>query len=302
MSADSIARQPAGVPTGGQFTTGTRTEPDVVLAGTRSPARQAADALKPEWQESFDALRAAGMEHDADDPIAARYRAASDALNHALRKTDWEVATASRSTVTDVPVDRAAPRIMLTVQLQEWVGDTAYPVDDQFQVDVTDLVSRLTPEQVAALKDDDDTADDLFLRAVDEGLTEHHNGPFSVQVEASLLEHQIAINPVDGLTALATKLDVDPSDLDDAVRDVTDTMASTMVNGDPDDVPIEDSQDQHYGDMDVYASSVNNGGIPAQVAFLVDQIGPERTETILRESAESTARDAALVRTCKPGR
>lgn len=336
MSAESVARQPIGTPVGGQFAATTHAEPDVVLVETRSPARQAADALKPEWQESFDALRAAGMEHDADDPIAARYRAASDALNHALRKTDGEVATASRSTVTDVPVDRAAPRIMLTVQLQEWVGDTAYPVDDQFQVDVTDLVSRLTPEQVAALKDDDDTADDLFLRAIDEGLTEHHNGPFSVQVEASLLEHQIAINPVDGLTALATKLDVDPSDLDDAVRDVTDTMASTMVNGDPDapagateptydpithtwshECPCiraeqrdpecpwhgrHDSQDQHYGDMDVYASSVNNGGIPAQVAFLVEQVGAERTETILRESADSTARSAALVRTRKPGR
>jgi len=212
MSVET-ARQPAGVPTGGQFATGTRTEAAVQLA-----------AVPP------------------------------------------------------------APPVLLTVPLQEWVGDTAYPVDDQFRVDVTDLVSRLTPEQVAALKDDDDTADDLFLRAIDEGLTEHHNGPFSVQVEASLLEHQIAINPVDGLTALAVKLKVDPSDLDDAVRDVTDTMASTMVNTDPADVPVEDSQDRHYGDMDRYASSVNNGGIHAQVVFLVDQVGAERTEELLAEA------------------
>lgn len=45
-------------------------------------------ALKAEWQEAFDALRAAGLESDADDPIAARYRAASSAVNHANRKRE----------------------------------------------------------------------------------------------------------------------------------------------------------------------------------------------------------------------
>jgi hypothetical protein len=46
------------------------------------------EELKAEWQAAFDALRAAGLEADADDPIAARYRATSDAVNHSHRKRE----------------------------------------------------------------------------------------------------------------------------------------------------------------------------------------------------------------------
>lgn len=41
--------------------------------------------LNAEWDRAFAALRAAGLEADADDPVAAHYRAASDAVNHANR-------------------------------------------------------------------------------------------------------------------------------------------------------------------------------------------------------------------------
>lgn len=41
--------------------------------------------LSAEWDRAFAALRAAGLEADADDPVAAHYRAASDAVNHANR-------------------------------------------------------------------------------------------------------------------------------------------------------------------------------------------------------------------------
>jgi hypothetical protein len=44
--------------------------------------------LDADWRKAFDALRAAGLEADADDPIAARYRGASDAVNHANRSRD----------------------------------------------------------------------------------------------------------------------------------------------------------------------------------------------------------------------
>lgn len=53
--------------------------------------------LKAAWREAFDALRAAGVEHDADHPAAARYRAASAAVNHANRSRDFAIAT-GRST------------------------------------------------------------------------------------------------------------------------------------------------------------------------------------------------------------
>lgn len=49
--------------------------------------------LDVQWHQAFAALRAAGLEADADDPIAARYRAASNAVNHANRSLDYAIAT-----------------------------------------------------------------------------------------------------------------------------------------------------------------------------------------------------------------
>jgi hypothetical protein len=45
------------------------------------------------WHQAFDALKAAGLEADADAPIAAQYRAASAAVNHANRSRDFAIAT-----------------------------------------------------------------------------------------------------------------------------------------------------------------------------------------------------------------
>lgn len=52
-----------------------------------------AEHLADEWRDAFDELRAAGLEADADHPIAAKYRAASDAVNHANRKLDFAIVT-----------------------------------------------------------------------------------------------------------------------------------------------------------------------------------------------------------------
>ena len=63
-------------------------------SGGNSP-RRVNDAdhavLDAEWHKSFDALRAAGLEAHADHPIAAHYRDASDAVNHANRSRDFDV-------------------------------------------------------------------------------------------------------------------------------------------------------------------------------------------------------------------
>lgn len=64
-------------------------------AKTAGPMVNDADLapLQAEWQRSFDALRQAGLEADADHPIAAAYRAASNAVNHAHRSRDFNIAT-----------------------------------------------------------------------------------------------------------------------------------------------------------------------------------------------------------------
>lgn len=49
--------------------------------------------LDAAWHRAFDALRAAGLEADADEPLAAEYRAASDAVNHANRSRDFAIFT-----------------------------------------------------------------------------------------------------------------------------------------------------------------------------------------------------------------
>ena len=49
--------------------------------------------LDATWQRAFGALTAAGVESDADHPVAAGYRAASLAVNHANRSRDFAIAT-----------------------------------------------------------------------------------------------------------------------------------------------------------------------------------------------------------------
>lgn len=49
--------------------------------------------LKHEFDVAFAALKAAGVEYDANDPIAQRYREASSAVNHVNRKLDYYIAT-----------------------------------------------------------------------------------------------------------------------------------------------------------------------------------------------------------------
>jgi hypothetical protein len=57
-------------------------------------------ALQAEWEQAFTALREAAVLHTADHPIAERYRRASDALNHANRRSESQrFATVSKVTI-----------------------------------------------------------------------------------------------------------------------------------------------------------------------------------------------------------
>ena len=49
--------------------------------------------LDAEWNKSYADLRSAGLEVDSEHPIAAHYRDASDAVNHANRSRDYAIAT-----------------------------------------------------------------------------------------------------------------------------------------------------------------------------------------------------------------
>jgi hypothetical protein len=51
------------------------------------------EELDADFDKAFADLKDAGLEHDADHPIAERYRAASDAVNHSNRKRDYGIAT-----------------------------------------------------------------------------------------------------------------------------------------------------------------------------------------------------------------
>jgi hypothetical protein len=63
-------------------------------------------ALTAEFDSAFAALRRAGLEANADDLIAKRYRDASDAVNHANRKRDFFIST-NQPYVTLSDTDRA---------------------------------------------------------------------------------------------------------------------------------------------------------------------------------------------------
>lgn len=54
--------------------------------------------LDAAWHRAFDALQAASLEADADHPVAAAYRAASDAVNHAIRSRDFAIFTGQPTT------------------------------------------------------------------------------------------------------------------------------------------------------------------------------------------------------------
>lgn len=87
------------------------------------------EELGAEWREAFDALKAAGLEHDADHPIAARYRAASDAVNHENRARDFGIAEYQEGLEAKI------------ASLQGIIGYTALHINERY------VVTQLTTEQ-----------------------------------------------------------------------------------------------------------------------------------------------------------
>lgn len=65
--------------------------------------------------------------------------------------------------------ERAAPRIMATVHFQVWQNNYAVPVD-QATFDATTLYEGMSDEDRAAIEDNRDTSDNIYLDAVEKGL------------------------------------------------------------------------------------------------------------------------------------
>jgi hypothetical protein len=72
-------------------------------------------------------------------------------------------------------------KLTASVQLQEWIGDTAFPVGDQFRINVTDQVRAMTDKEKEALFVDAYARDRLWHdNTANIG---QHDGPFEVYLD-----------------------------------------------------------------------------------------------------------------------
>lgn len=88
----------------------------------------------------------------------------------------------------------------------------------------------------------------------------------------------------DRLLVLARTLDVEPSDLDEAVHEAGARYAGDECNasGVVDD---DDAADALYDEAGRGAAGMDNDGLDRQVPYLVSQYGAGRAERIIREAA-----------------
>lgn len=94
---------------------------------------------------------------------------------------------------------------------------------------------------------------------------------------------------LDELTTFASAHGLEAVDLDDSVRDVTDSLASSRVNADVTFDDICDAQDHLYGLGDELAASVNNGGVVEQIRFLLEHLGAADARKELTRIADTAA-------------
>ncbi|WP_156251005.1 hypothetical protein [Pseudactinotalea terrae] len=86
------------------------------------------------------------------------------------------------------------------------------------------------------------------------------------------------------LLELANARGLTPMDLDDAVYDVADATASGRVNDDATFASTTEAQDHHYGLTDLDAADVNNGGLEAQVRYLVKELGAKSAREAIQNA------------------
>jgi hypothetical protein len=82
---------------------------------------------------------------------------------------------------------------------------------------------------------------------------------------------------VEQLVAVCEVRRLEPGDLDTAVHDLAQEIGLGELNSRKD----EDDQEEHIATQEAAASDINNGGLEAQVAFLLEHNGFEATRELL---------------------
>ncbi|MEY9842488.1 hypothetical protein [Streptacidiphilus sp. EB103A] len=129
-----------------------------------------------------------------------------------------------------------------------------------------------------------------------------------IDIEAHLPAAEQQTADTARLLALAELLGVDPTDLDEAVHDAAARYASERCNnpgtadedqgdseGEEAEAEEEDQGDDGEGEEELYeglygeagrqAAAVNNGGLDAQIPYILAQYGAESAERLIREAA-----------------
>ena len=107
-----------------------------------------------------------------------------------------------------------------------------------------------------------------------------------IHAGAPLTEQETAY--ADRLTALAESFGVDPSDLDEPVHDAASHHASNAYNtGDGPDDP-EEAYEALHDEAGHGAADINNGGLSAQIPYLIAHFGADNTERCIREAADTS--------------
>jgi len=93
--------------------------------------------------------------------------------------------------MSTLTTDDKAPKLLATVQLQYWdARDYAHDAAPAFTIDVTEMFLSMTLEEQAALRDNTEEADRLYLRHA-EAHGGAHEGPFYVHIESALADYHL---------------------------------------------------------------------------------------------------------------
>jgi hypothetical protein len=107
------------------------------------------------------------------------------------------------------------------------------------------------------------------------------NGVWCYREDVASVERGARGGAAERLMALAEGLGLEPADLDDAVHDLAQEVGLGELNG----LGNAQDQEEHIAAQEASASHTNNGGLDAQVAFLLEHNGHDGTRRLLEQAA-----------------
>lgn len=126
---------------------------------------------------------------DADSDLirAALHNVASVAAGNGLMTEDGMLSLESWD--CDVKVEEPpseGPRVIAHFQPQAWINDYAVDIDGAYKFDVTEQIEQMGRQAAEEIEDGNYSSDDLWHVYCDQHPGDHHDGPFTVTVEASI--------------------------------------------------------------------------------------------------------------------